>query len=235
MSPRLVVALDIPSSRSLPALLQGLPPALEWFKVGLELFAAEGPRALAPLREAGKRVFLDLKLHDIPRTVARAVDACARHGVGLLTLHAAGGRAMLEAAARAAREAGPRAPKLIAVTTLTSLDAGDLADLGIVRALSDQAEALAHLALEAGIDGLVTSVHEAAALRRRFGPKPLLVTPGIRPADGAADDQKRVDTPARAVRAGADFLVVGRPILEASDPRAAAEAILADMRSAAAR
>ncbi len=232
MPPALIVALDTSSARTVIPLLRILPPAIRWYKVGLEWFTAEGPRAVSRLRDSGRQVFLDLKLHDIPRTVARAVAAAARHGAGLITVHAAGGAAMLRAAADAAREAGRTGPKLVAVTALTSLDAADLRALGIRRSLSDYALQAAELALAAGLDGLVASPLEAAALRRRFGPGPILVTPGIRPAGGAAADQKRVATPAFAVRAGADFLVVGRPILEAPDPAAAAAAILADMRAA---
>lgn len=232
MPPELIVALDMPSSQALSALLQCLPREILWFKVGLELFAAEGPRALAPLRAQGKKIFLDLKLHDIPRTVERAVAAAARHGIGMLTLHAAGGRSMLKAAAQAAQAIGARAPKLIAVTTLTSLSQADLAEIGINRAMKDQALCLSELALAAGLDGLVASAQEVEDLRRHFGQGPLLVTPGIRPADGALGDQKRVATPTLAVRAGSNFLVVGRPILEAADPRTAALAILNEIRDA---
>ena len=232
MPPELIVALDMPSSQALGTLLQSLPREIAWFKVGLELFAAEGPRALAPLHAQGKKIFLDLKLHDIPRTVEHTVIAAAQHGIGMLTLHAAGGRAMLEAAAQAAKNVGARAPKLIAVTTLTSLNQTDLADIGISRVLKDQALALGELALASGLDGLVASAREVEHLRHRFGPDPLLVTPGIRPTGGAAGDQKRVATPTLAVRAGSNFLVVGRPILEATDPHTAALAILNEMRNA---
>jgi len=232
MPPQLIIALDMPSSQALSTLLQSLPREILWFKVGLELFAAEGPRALAPLHAQGKKIFLDLKLHDIPRTVARAVTAAAQHGIGMLTLHATGGRAMLKAAAQAAQAVGAHAPRLIAVTTLTSLSQADLAEVGISRDLKDQALALSELALAAGLDGLVASAQEVEHLRRHFGPGPLLVTPGIRPADGALGDQKRVATPTLAVRAGSNFLVVGRPILEAANPRAAAFDILNEIRNA---
>jgi len=232
MPPQLIVALDVSSSQALPGLLQCLPREILWFKVGLELFAAEGPRALAPLRAQGKKIFLDLKLHDIPHTVERAVAAAAQHGIGMLTLHAAGGRAMLKAAVQAAQSVGAHAPKLIAVTTLTSLSQADLTEVGISRAMKDQALALGELALAAGLDGLVASAQEVEHLRHRFGPGPLLVTPGIRPSDGARGDQKRVATPTLAVRAGSNFLVVGRPILEAADPGAAAMAILDEIRNA---
>lgn len=230
----LIVALDVSETSAIGAVVDRLPDEVRWFKVGLELFTAEGPSALTPLAERNRSIFLDLKLHDIPRTVERAVRAAARHGVGLLTLHAAGGRSMLEAAAGAARDLGPNAPRLLAVTVLTSLDAADLAELGVNRAPADQALALADLALESGIDGLVCSPREAAALRDRIGPGPLLVTPGVRLPDDDVGDQKRVSTPAAAVRDGATHLVVGRPILEAADPADAARRILADMALGAA-
>ena len=232
MPPELIVALDMPSSQALSTLLQSLPREIVWFKVGLELFAAEGPRALAPLHAQGKKIFLDLKLHDIPRTVERTVTAAAQHSVGMLTLHAAGGRAMLKAAAQAAQAIGPNAPKLIAVTSLTSLSQADLAEIGISRALKDQALALGELALTSGMDGLVASAQEVEHLRQHFGQKLLLVTPGIRPTDGALGDQKRVATPTMAVQAGSNFLVVGRPILEATDPNTAALAILNEIQIA---
>ncbi|MBM4154707.1 MAG: orotidine-5'-phosphate decarboxylase [Lentisphaerae bacterium] len=225
----LIVALDVADSSAIGGIVDRLPDEVRWYKVGLELFAAEGPKALEPLAARGRHVFLDLKLHDIPRTVERAVRAAARHGVGLLTLHASGGRAMIEAAAEAARGAGPAAPKILAVTVLTSLDAADLAAIGVGRAPADQVLALAEVALSAGADGVVCSPQEAAAMRKRFGAGPLLVTPGIRLPSDAVGDQKRVATPAGAVRDGATHLVVGRPILEAADPAAAARRVLADM------
>ncbi|MBN1673853.1 MAG: orotidine-5'-phosphate decarboxylase [Kiritimatiellae bacterium] len=228
----LVVALDVPSSTEIEPIIAALPRAVATYKVGLELFTKEGFTPLRLLADEGKKIFLDLKFHDIPRTVARAVRSASALGVSLLTVHAAGGREMLKAAAGAAAEAGPAAPKLIAVTTLTSLGPEDLADLGISRTVEAQALALGELALTAGIDGLVTSVHEAPALRTRFGATPLLVTPGIRLPDDQAGDQKRVATPAAAVAAGSDFLVVGRSILAAADPAAAARAVLADMARA---
>ena len=234
MPPQLIIALDMPSAQALSALLQCLPREIVWFKVGLELFAAKGPRAFAPLRAQGKKIFLDLKLHDIPHTVERAVAAAAHHGIGMLTLHAAGGRAMLQAAVQAAHSGHGQAPKLIAVTTLTSLDQADLAEIGIGRTVADQALCLSELALASGMDGLVASAQEVEHLRRHFGPGPLLVTPGIRPAGGEAGDQKRVATPTLAVRAGSNFLVVGRPIIEATDPQAAAMAILNEIRIASA-
>ena len=233
MTTELIVALDVPRIEDVPPILSRLPAELTHFKVGLELFIREGRAAVAMLSGQHKRIFLDLKLHDIPRTVAHAVASAAHLDVALLTLHASGGKAMIHAAAEAARDFGPRAPKLIAVTALTSLDQSDLVDLGIQRTVEAHTLALADLALSSGADGLVASVHEAAALRARFGSDFLLVTPGIRPAGTQAGDQKRIATPARAVEAGANFIVVGRPILDAPDPGAVARAILAEMGKAA--
>jgi len=230
MKPVLIAALDVPSAGALEKKLDTLPDTIEWYKLGLELFCAEGPKALEPLKVRGKNIFLDLKLHDIPRTVANAVKTAAAHGVDLMTVHAIGGRAMLEAAAEAAREC-TNPPKLVAVTTLTSLNADDFRDIGIDRTIPDQALALGELTITSGIDGLVTSAHEAGALRAKF-PKALLVTPGIRMPDGDKDDQKRVATPSFAVEQGSTHLVVGRPILQAGDPAAATAAILAEMQKA---
>lgn len=231
--PQLIIALDLPSADGLPALLRRLPAAITYFKVGLELFIADGPAALTTLHAAHKKVFLDLKLHDIPNTVSRAVHAASRHEIAMLTLHAGGGRAMLTAAAEAASKYGPHAPLLLGVTALTSMSAADLMETGITRNIQEQVQALGTLAAEAGIGGLVASVHETAMLRRQFGNALRIVTPGIRPAGTAAQDQQRIATPAAAAHAGADYLVVGRPILAAPDPGAAAEAILAEIQNAA--
>lgn len=233
MQAELIVALDLPSADSVPKLVAALPPAVRYFKVGLELFTAEGPAILTRLRDLGKHVFLDLKLHDIPRTVARAVHAAAAHDAALLTVHAGGGRDMLSAAAEAARECKDRAPKLIAVTTLTSLNEDDLRSVGVNRSLADHTMALGTLAISAGIDGLVCSPLEAGAFRAALGTSPLLVTPGIRPSGADAGDQKRIATPAMAVQAGANFLVVGRPVVAAPDPAAAAAEILSQMETCA--
>jgi orotidine-5'-phosphate decarboxylase len=230
MKPALIVALDVPTLKEMEEALGRLPDSIEWYKVGLELFCAEGPAILVPLKKRNKKIFLDLKLHDIPRTVANAVKTAASHGVNLMTVHAIGGRAMLEAAAEAARECS-NPPRLVAVTTLTSLSQEDFTDLGITRSVSGQALALGELAISSGIDGLVTSAHEAGALRKNF-PQALLVTPGIRMPGGDAADQKRVATPAFAAQQGATHLVVGRPILQAENPSAAAAAIFADIKNA---
>ncbi len=229
MKPELIVALDVPSPDDVRPIVEHMPAEITFYKVGLELFTAGGPPVFRPLLAAGKRVFLDLKLHDIPRTVARAVGAAARHGVSMLTVHAGGGRAMLVAAAAAAADAGPGAPKLVAVTTLTSLDQNDLTELGIARGLVEHTHALGALAIDCGIDGLVCSPLEVGAFRQRLGPGPLLVTPGVRPAGSNVGDQKRIATPRMAVAAGASHLVIGRPILDAEDPGAAALAILQEI------
>ena len=223
--PDIIVALDVPDRPAMVSAVRRLTGAIRWFKMGLEMFCAEGPEALQPLKELEARIFLDLKLHDIPRTVERAVRSASRHGVDLLTLHACGGRAMLEAAAAAAKDFGPGRPRLLAVTVLTSMDQKDLTDTGVNRSPSDQVRALAELAISCGIDGLVCSPQEVGDLRQRLGPGPLLVTPGIRSASDAAGDQKRTATAGAAVKAGSSYLVVGRPILEAADPKAAALAL----------
>ncbi len=232
MKPELIVALDVPSANEIPKIVSQLPSRIRYYKIGLELFAAAGPEALSFLANNGKRVFLDLKLHDIPRTVARAVEAAGQHNVALMTVHACGGRNMLTAASQAAAALGDRGPKLVAVTTLTSLDQSDLTECGIVRSLPEHTAALGKLAINCGIDGLVCSPLEVETFRSQLGESPILVTPGIRPAGDDVGDQKRVATPAMAVEGGSSFLVVGRPILGATDPAAAAEAILAQMDAA---
>jgi len=231
MTPQLIVALDVPNRKELARWVDLLGDEVTWYKVGLELFCAEGPSVLEPLKAQGKRIFLDLKLHDIPRTVERAVRSAAAHGADLITLHASGGRAMMQAAADAAAEAGDGRPRLLAVTVLTSLDAADFRDIGWTRSPAEQVQALGQLAVGAGIDGLVCSPLEVGGLRQHLGPGPLLVTPGIRLPGGEAGDQKRMATPDAAARAGASHLVVGRPILEASDPVAATRRILASLKS----
>ena len=227
---RLIVALDTPGLPAAEAVVERLAGVVAHFKVGSALFTAAGPAAVEMVRRRGGRVFLDLKYHDIPATVAGAVEAAARLGVGLLTVHASGGAAMLRAAAAAAQAAGRDRPRIVAVTVLTSLDRAALQrELGVPAAVLGHAVQLAVLAREAGCDGVVASPREAARLRAILGPEALIVTPGIRQAGGRADDQARTATPAVAVRAGADYLVVGRPITEAADPAAAAAAILAEL------
>lgn len=226
----LIVALDVSSATEVDRVVDTLGSSVSFYKVGLELFVAEGPDVVRRVTGRGKRVFLDLKLHDIPRTVERAVTCAAAIGVDLLTIHAGGGRAMVTAAAAAAARCGRRRPRILAVTALTSLDQTDLNDLGVQRTMALHVSGLARLAVGAGADGIVCSPQEVAAMSAALPPGALLVTPGIRPAGGSAGDQKRVATPASAVAAGATHLVVGRPILEAVDPAAAAAAITAEMR-----
>jgi orotidine-5'-phosphate decarboxylase len=227
---RLIVALDTPTLPAAEALVERLAGVVSHFKVGSVLFTAAGPPAVEMVRRRGGRVFLDLKYHDIPATVAGAVEAAARLGVGLLTVHASGGTVMLRAAAEAARAAGSDRPRIVAVTVLTSLDRAALQrELGVPVAVEGHAVHLAALAREAGCDGVVASPREAARLRAILGPEALIVIPGIRPAGGTAHDQVRTATPIMAARAGADYLVVGRPITEAADPAAAAAALLAEL------
>lgn len=233
MEKRIITALDVPDSDAMRKLLDRLPEELEIHKLGLELFCAEGPAALAPLHALGKKIFLDLKLHDIPRTVANAVRSASRHNIDMLTLHAGGGRAMIAAAVEAAADFGPDRPSLLAVTVLTSLDGNDMNELGISRSPREQVLALGRMAVAAGVDGLVCSPQEVAALRAELGPEPLLVTPGIRLPAGDPGDQKRVATPGGALRDGASHLVVGRPITQADDPAQALSAIERDIRNTA--
>ena len=227
---RLIVALDTPDLAAAERLVERLSGVASHFKVGSVLFTAAGPAAVEMVRKRGGRVFLDLKFHDIPATVSAAVEAAARLGVGLLTVHASGGVAMLRAAAAAAQAAGTDRPRIVAVTVLTSLDRAALQrELGVPTAVEGHAVHLAALAREAGCDGVVASPREAARLRALLGRNAVIVTPGIRPTGGAADDQARIATPAAAVQAGADYLVVGRPITGAADPATVATAILAEI------
>jgi orotidine-5'-phosphate decarboxylase len=232
---RLIVALDVPNAAAALAMVNRLEGVCQWFKVGLELFTAAGPAVLEPLVTRGHSVFLDLKYHDIPNTVAGAVRAAATMGVRMLTVHASGGPAML-AAAQAAVEGVQNPPQLLAVTVLTSMEAAQLQATGVGRGPADQVKLLAKMGLEAGIRGFVCSPQEVAALRALTGPEGVLVVPGIRPAGAESptriDDQKRIATPADALRAGASYLVVGRPITQAPDPARAAEAILNEMAAA---
>jgi orotidine-5'-phosphate decarboxylase len=224
---RILAALDTSDLAEAAGLAARLKGAVGGFKLGKEFFTAHGPEGVR--RVGAADVFLDLKYHDIPATVAGAVRAAAGLGVFMLTVHASGGAAMLKAAAEAARAAGPGRPKVVAVTVLTSLDDADLAAVGQSGPVSAQVMRLAQLARASGVDGVVCSPHEVAALRAACGGDFLLVVPGVRPASAAADDQKRIATPADAVRAGADYLVIGRPIVRAPDPLAAARAIAAEL------
>ncbi|MBB5315797.1 orotidine-5'-phosphate decarboxylase [Tunturibacter empetritectus] len=227
---RLAVALDYPDAQQALKLVDTLGHTCQWFKVGMELYYAAGTTVVRELRDRGFDVFLDLKLHDIPNTVAGAVRSATQAGAGLLTLHASGGAAMMAAAAEAAR--APGSPRLLAVTVLTSMDAAQLAGTGITASPADQVLRLARLATQSGIDGFVCSAEEVAAVRTATGPDTLLVIPGIRPAGTAIGDQKRIATPAQAIAAGASMLVVGRPITQAPNPAAAAQAILDEIAQA---
>ncbi|MHB8416588.1 MAG: orotidine-5'-phosphate decarboxylase [Myxococcales bacterium] len=225
---RLIAALDVPDAAAARALAGRLAGAVGLFKIGLELFCGEGPSIVREL-SALAPVFLDLKLHDIPATVEGAARQAGRLGVAMLTVHASGGAEALEAAARGAaagaREAGRSPPLLLAVTVLTSLDETGLAEIGLSGSTAEAALRLARLALRSGAEGLVCSPREASAFRRDLGSTPVLVTPGIRAAGAPQGDQARIASAAEAVAAGADYVVVGRPIRDAPDPRAAAEAL----------
>jgi orotidine-5'-phosphate decarboxylase len=230
MDPRLIVALDYPRADPALALADQLQGLCRWFKVGLELYLADGNAIVHQLRSRGFSVFLDLKFHDIPNTVAGAVRSAAATGAELLTVHAAGGPDMLEAAAQAVA-CLPNPPQLLAVTVLTSMDQLQLAAIGIDHSPETQVVRLADAASEAGINGFVASPEEVAALRHRF-PTATLVIPGIRPAGADVADQKRIATPAAALAAGASYLVIGRPITQAPNPVAATQAILEEMQHA---
>lgn len=231
----LIVALDTPSLTDARQLVESLRPEVEWFKIGLELYTAHGQAALNMVRAAGAKIFCDLKLHDIPNTVAGAARVLAGAGVAMFNVHAGGGREMMAAAQAAAASATPtgQKPLVIGVTVLTSLDQagwGEVYQTG-VDPLS-QVVHMAKLTQAAGLDGVVCSVREAAAVRAACGPDFAIVTPGVRPASAAANDQKRVATPTDAVRAGATHIVVGRPITAAADPRQAALQIMREMAGA---
>lgn len=229
--PRVIVALDFPEGKDALAMAARLDPAICRVKVGKELYTAAGPQLLEQLQKSGFEVFLDLKYHDIPNTVAAACLAAARLGVWLINVHALGGRAMMHAARGAL--AGLRAPpRLTAVTLLTSMGAADMEDVGLSGTPQEAVVRLARLAQACGLDGVVCSPREAAVLRGECGKTFLLVTPGIRPASGETDDQQRIATPAAAVASGADYLVIGRPVTRAKDPLAALRAINDDIAAA---
>jgi orotidine-5'-phosphate decarboxylase len=227
---QLIVALDLPDGAAALALIDRLENLVLWFKIGLELYVSEGNKIVETVRSRGYSVFLDLKLHDIPNTVAGAVRSVTKSGAGMLTLHAAGGPAML-AAAQEAAFALPSPPKLLAVTVLTSMDPAQLASTGIAVSPADQVMRLAKMAYDTGIRGFVASAEEVAILRLAH-PDATLVIPGIRPAGVDTDDQKRIATPSAAIAAGADYLVIGRPITQAADPATAAKAILEEIAAA---
>lgn len=225
---KLILALDLETRDDAFAMLNRLGDSLEWVKVGLQLFTTYGPELVHQIAERGYHIFLDLKLYDIPNTVAKAVQSIASLPVELLTLHASGGAEMLQWANRARADYAPDL-NLLAVTVLTSMDEAQLRSLNVNATTEAQVKHLADLSLNAGMQGLVCSSLELPPLRTRFGDQPIIVTPGIRPKGSSADEQKRIMTPYAAASAGADYIVVGRPILKADDPAATASAICAEL------
>jgi orotidine-5'-phosphate decarboxylase len=232
---RLCVGIDVPDLAAARPLIDALAGVAGWLKVGSQLFTAEGPEAVRAAAAAA-RVFLDLKFHDIPNTVASAVSSATALGVGMMTVHTGGGSAMLRAAREAAGEAAARLgvekPLLIGVTVLTSLSAAELKEVGVdVDRAEDQVARLVDLARSAGLDGVVASPREAALVRRRAGDALRLVTPGVRPAGAAADDQARTATAEEAIREGSDVVVVARPVVRAPDPAAAARGLIQEIEA----
>lgn len=230
---RLIVALDVDTLDAALGLVERLEGLVMRFKIGSQLFTAAGPVAVEAVRKRGGEVFLDLKYHDIPNTVAGAAREAARLGVFMFNVHASGGRAMMRAAAEGATAAtgsGSRRPLVIAVTVLTSLDRAALSrELGIASSVEGHVLHLCRLAHDAGLDGCVASPNEIRVIRNQLGAEWVIVTPGVRPAGSGADDQSRIASPQAAARAGAHYLVVGRPITAAADPVKAAQAILAEI------
>ena len=233
--PRLIAALDFPTVEAAKKAVEEIGDAVAYYKVGMELYYAAGNDMIRFMKEHNKKVFLDLKLQDIPNTVASALKVEARLGVDMINVHAVGGKKMMEAAAKAvketAEELGVERPKLIAVTILTSMDEEQFADLNYKNTIPEQVVALAKLAKAAGLDGVVASPKEAAAIREACGPDFLIVTPGVRPAGSALDDQSRVTTPAQAFANGSTHIVVGRPIMKAENRKQAAEAIVEEIKT----
>jgi orotidine-5'-phosphate decarboxylase len=222
--PKIIIALDYPEAKPALDLVARLDPSLCRLKVGKELFTVAGPQLIEQCMQRGFEVFLDLKFHDIPNTTAQACKAAASLGVWMVNVHAMGGRKMMEASREALANTAHR-PKLIAVTVLTSMAQEDLAGIGIAATPAEMVLRLATLARDSGLDGVVCSAQEAALLRQNCGDKFCLVTPGIRPADAAADDQSRIMTPAAAIKNGSSYLVIGRPITKAADPLSALQNI----------
>ena len=232
---RLIVALDFPTMEQAVACVEECGDAVSHYKVGMELFYAAGAPMITYLKNQGKHIFLDLKLQDIPNTVAHALMVLSDLGADMMNVHAVGGKKMMAEAVKAVREAaekaGRPAPKLIAVTILTSMDNEQYADLNYKNTIAEQVISLAKLAKEAGMDGVVASPQEAAGIREACGPDFLIVTPGVRPAGASLDDQSRVATPAGAFKNGSSHIVVGRPITKAENRKAAAEAIVAEIQA----
>lgn len=229
---KIIVALDYPDLSSALRLAEQLDPAQCKVKVGKELFTATGPLVIKELSRLGFKIFLDLKFHDIPNTTARACAVAADMGVWMLNVHASGGRQMLEHCANTLASFGADRPHLIAVTVLTSFDAAELKEIGIEKKLDEQALLLARLAEQCGLDGVVCSAQEASLLRQNVAPAFLLVTPGIRPRQTECNDQKRIMTPVEALSVGVNYLVIGRPITQAPDPKVALDRIHQDIHQA---
>lgn len=231
----IIVALDVASLADAKRLINELGDSISTYKVGMELFYSVGPEAVRLVREAGKELFLDLKLHDIPNTVAQGAKALLGLGANYLSIHSTGGLAMMKETVRVSSEApaslGVSRPKLLAITVLTSIDDAEWQNLHFPGSISDQVVHLAKLAKQAGIDGVVASPHEAANIRQACGSDFLIVTPGVRPTGSVINDQSRIATPAGAVKSGANYLVIGRPITASSDPRAASQAIRQEMEA----
>lgn len=232
---RLIVALDVSTMDAMKSIVSSLGDSVSFYKVGMELFYAEGDQTVRYLQENGKQVFLDLKLHDIPNTVAHGVSSLTRLGANLITIHGQGGPVMMKAAAEAARESaeklGIERPKLLAITVLTSFDDESWTSIGGQLPIADQVIRLAKLAKESGMDGVVCSALEAKMIREACGPDFLIVTPGIRPSFAATNDQKRIATPASALQDGASRLVIGRPITQAENPQEAVRLIIEEMEN----
>ncbi|MDD6218084.1 MAG: orotidine-5'-phosphate decarboxylase [Selenomonadaceae bacterium] len=232
---RLIAALDFHTIEDVEKLVETLGDSVSYYKVGMELFYSAGPQVITYLKRQNKNIFLDLKLHDIPNTVAEGLCSLMGLGADIVNVHASGGFTMMKTAAErlhaAAETRGVRCPKIIAVTILTSINEDDWKGLGMQCEIREQVVRLAKLAKEAGLDGVVASPQEAAAIRKACGTDFLIITPGVRPAGAAINDQSRIATPAAALKNGATHLVVGRPIRAANDPRAAAEAIIKEMES----
>lgn len=232
---RLIVALDVSTMDAMKSIVSSLGDSVSFYKVGMELFYAEGDQTVRYLQSQGKHVFLDLKLHDIPNTVAHGVSSLTRLGANLITIHGQGGPIMMKAAAQAARESaeqlGIERPKLLAITVLTSFDDEAWTSIGGQLPISNQVIRLAKLAKESGMDGVVCSALEAKMIREACGPDFLIITPGIRPSFAATNDQKRIATPASALADGASRLVIGRPITQAANPQEAVRLIIEEMES----
>jgi len=233
---KLLVALDVESGERAMHLVDALRGLAGGFKIGNRLFTSEGPALVRRIVDAGSRVFLDLKYHDIPNTVEQAVEAAVATGAWMINVHSSGGTAMMQAAARAARDTSARlgraAPLMIGVTVLTSMDDEELSQVGVAGRVLDQVLRLAELARTAGLSGVVASARESAQLRQALGEGFAIVNPGVRPAGAQVNDQRRVSTPEEAIRAGASHLVVGRPITQAADPAQAAREIVAEIERA---